>query len=178
MRIDETVRDYNQQFDELMTALKEEAEKSHDFLRYLTFRLDFNAYHAQTTTNTTASTTAATTTTTASSSATATAVAGTTASSSSSSVPAHLSMTLANEGATDRQWKQQQQSRLVSSVRPGAAATLMAGVPAAPGGEQDATNHGFYLKETASMTSSRVPQHHPDTLGATGSKPAQQNRYK
>ncbi len=45
MRIDETVRDYNVQFDELMCALKDEAEKNHDFLRYLTFRLDFNGFH-------------------------------------------------------------------------------------------------------------------------------------
>jgi hypothetical protein len=44
LRIDETVRDYNAQFDDLMTSLKDEAEKSHDFLRYLTFRLDFNNF--------------------------------------------------------------------------------------------------------------------------------------
>lgn len=165
LRIDETVRDYNQQFDELMTALKDEAEKSHDFLRYLTFRLDFNGYHVSTTTtmpppSSAPSMTAMTTNPTTSA----------TTSSSSSSSSVQLGSTLANESAADRQWKQQQQSRLVSSVRPGSAVPAMMG--------QDGTTAGFYYSATAPTTSSRVAQHHPDVLAANANQSTATSRFQ
>lgn len=154
LRIDETVRDYNQQFDELMTALKDEAEKSHDFLRYLTFRLDFNGYHVSTTTSMPAAPLA-----------TAATNPNPTTSSSSSSV--QLGSTMANESTADRQWKQQQQSRLVSSVRPGSAVPAMTGQPSRSLAAEDGGAAGFYYNATAPGTSSRVTQHHPDVLAAS-----------
>jgi hypothetical protein len=39
-------KDFGQQFDGLMSVLGEEGELAEDILRYLTFRLDFNEYHA------------------------------------------------------------------------------------------------------------------------------------
>lgn len=47
-RLDEAVRDYSGQFDLLMAMLKEQGEKAGEILRFLTFRLDFNDYHAKT----------------------------------------------------------------------------------------------------------------------------------
>lgn len=161
LRIDETVRDYNQQFDELMTALKDEAEKSHDFLRYLTFRLDFNGYHVSTTTTMPPPSAAAP-------SATATANPTTTTTiTSSSSSSVQLGSTMANESAADRQWKQQQQSRLVSSVRPGSAVAAMTGQPNRSMAAEEGGAAGFYYNATAPGTSSRVAQHHPDVLAAS-----------
>jgi hypothetical protein len=160
LRIDETVRDYNQQFDELMTALKDEAEKSHDFLRYLTFRLDFNGYHVSTTTTMPPPSAAPL----------ATAAINpnpTTTSSSSSSSSVQLGSTMANESAADRHWKQQQQSRLVSSVRPGSAVSAMTGQPSRSLAAEDGAAAGFYYNATAPGTSSRVAQHHPDVLAST-----------
>ena len=39
-------KDFGHQFDSLMSVLGEEGELAEDILRYLTFRLDFNDYHA------------------------------------------------------------------------------------------------------------------------------------
>ena len=161
LRIDETVRDYNQQFDELMTALKDEAEKSHDFLRYLTFRLDFNGYHVSTTTTMPPPSAAPLATAATNPNPT------TTSSSSSSSSSVQLGSTMANESAADRQWKQQQQSRLVSSVRPGSAVSAMTGQPSRSLAAEDGGAAGFYYNATAPGTSSRVAQHHPDVLAAS-----------
>ena len=46
-RIDEAVKEYSAQFDKLMFMLKEQGEKAGEILRFLTFRLDFNDFHAQ-----------------------------------------------------------------------------------------------------------------------------------
>jgi len=45
-RLDEAVREYSAQFDKIMGMLKDQDEKVADFVRFLTFRLDFNDYHA------------------------------------------------------------------------------------------------------------------------------------
>ena len=39
-------KDFTQLFDGLMTVLGEQGDLAQDILRYLTFRLDFNDYHA------------------------------------------------------------------------------------------------------------------------------------
>lgn len=44
-RLDETVSEYNRQFDELTGLLNEQGEIAGEILRFLTFRLDFNGFH-------------------------------------------------------------------------------------------------------------------------------------
>lgn len=46
-RLDEAAKDYSQQFDSLMSMLREQGEKAGDISRFLALRLDFNEYHEQ-----------------------------------------------------------------------------------------------------------------------------------
>lgn len=44
-RIEEAAEEYNKQFDTIMNLLRDQGEQANDFVKHLTFRLDFNEYH-------------------------------------------------------------------------------------------------------------------------------------
>ena len=44
-RLNDSAKDYNVQFESLMGMLRAQGEEAEEFLRFLTFRLDFNGYY-------------------------------------------------------------------------------------------------------------------------------------